>query len=148
MKKITPFLWFKDTAEDAINFYLDTFKNGKIYNIRRTPDGALFTAEFEIEDQRLMVINGGPHDISFNEAVSFFVTCEGQDEVDDLWSKLTADGGSEGQCGWLKDKFGVSWQIIPKELGDYLNDEDPAKAQKAMQNMLKMKKIVIADLTK
>ncbi|MDB5254743.1 MAG: hypothetical protein JWL92_119 [Candidatus Nomurabacteria bacterium] len=147
MKKITPFLWFDNNAEDAINFYLDIFKNGKIFNIRRLPDGKLFTAEFELEDQRLMVINGGPHNINFTEAMSLFVTCDGQEEVDELWSKLTADGGSEGQCGWLKDKFGLSWQVIPTALGDYLNDPDPVKAKYAMDAMLKMKKIVIADLT-
>jgi predicted 3-demethylubiquinone-9 3-methyltransferase (glyoxalase superfamily) len=146
MKKITPFLWFNNNAEDAINFYLETFKNSKIFNIRRTADGTLFTAEFELEDQRLMVINGGPHEIHFTEAISFFVTCSDQTEVDTLWSKLTAEGGSEGQCGWLKDKFGVSWQIVPTELGDYLNDSDPIKAKYAMDAMLKMKKIVIADL--
>jgi predicted 3-demethylubiquinone-9 3-methyltransferase (glyoxalase superfamily) len=147
MKKITPFLWFNDNAEDAINFYLETFKNSKIFNIRRNANDVLFTAEFEIEDQRLMVINGGPHKIAFTEAVSLFVTCDSQAEVDDLWVKLTADGGREGQCGWLRDKFGLSWQVIPKELGDYLNDADPVKAKYAMDAMMKMKKIVIADLT-
>jgi predicted 3-demethylubiquinone-9 3-methyltransferase (glyoxalase superfamily) len=147
MKKITPFLWFNNNAEDAINFYLDIFKNGKIFNIRRLPDSTLFTAEFELEDQRLMVINGGPHNINFTEAMSFFVTCEGQEEVDELWTKLTADGGSEGQCGWLKDKFGISWQVIPTVLGEHLNDADPIKAKYAMEAMMKMKKIVIADLT-
>lgn len=149
MKTITPFLWFNDNAEDAINFYLDIFKRSKIFNIRRLPDGRLFTAEFEIENQRLMVINGGPHDsMRFTEAISLFIACEGQDEVDELWGKLTADGGTEGQCGWCKDKFGLSWQVIPKVLGDYLNNEDPEKAAYAMDQVLKMKKIVIADLTK
>jgi predicted 3-demethylubiquinone-9 3-methyltransferase (glyoxalase superfamily) len=94
-----------------------------------------------------MVINGGPHNINFTEAMSLFVTCDSQEEVDELWSKLTADGGSEGQCGWLKDKFGLSWQVIPTALGEYLNDPDPVKAKYAMDAMMKMKKIVIADLT-
>ncbi|MEO5646271.1 MAG: VOC family protein [Candidatus Paceibacterota bacterium] len=148
MKKITPFLWFNDNAEDAINFYVEIFKNSKIFNIRRLPNGKIFTAEFELEDQRLMVINGGPHNIAFSEAVSLFVTCADQSEVDYLWTALTMDGGSEGQCGWLKDKFGLSWQIIPSSLGDHLNNPDPIKANLAMQNMMKMKKIIIADLTK
>ncbi len=147
MKKITPFLWFNNNAEDAINFYLEIFKNSKIFNIRRLPDGKIFTAEFELEDQRLMVINGGPHPMAFNEAMSLFVTCTDQAEVDYLWNALIMDGGSEGQCGWLKDKFGMSWQIIPNALGEYLNDPDPIKADRAMKNMLQMKKIVIADLT-
>lgn len=151
MKKITPFLWFNDNAEDALNFYKSVFKNSKIITIDRLPEGApgvqgkVMTAQMEIEGQEFMFLNGGPA-FKFNEAVSFFVTCENQEEVDYYWEKLTADGGEESQCGWLKDKFGVSWQIIPKTLGEMLGDPDPEKAGRAMQAMLKMKKIDIAEL--
>lgn len=151
MQKITPFLWFDNNAEEAVNFYLTVFKNARIINLSRYPDsvpelgGQVMTGTIELEGQEFMVLNGGPQ-FQFNEAVSFFVTCETQAEVDDLWGKLTADGGEESNCGWLKDKFGVSWQIIPKLLGQLLGDPNPVKAQAAMQAMLQMHKIESAEL--
>jgi predicted 3-demethylubiquinone-9 3-methyltransferase (glyoxalase superfamily) len=151
MQKITTFLWFDDNAEEAINLYVSTFKNSKVLNMSRYPSGGpgqpgkVMTATFELEGQQFMALNGGPQ-FKFTEAISLFVSCETQAEVDDLWSKLTADGGKESQCGWLKDKFGLSWQIIPTALGRLLGDKDPARSQRAMQAMLKMKKIDIAGL--
>lgn len=151
MQKITPYLWFNNNAEEAINFYMSIFKNAKILNVSRYPEGGpapagmLLTATFQLEGQEFLALNGGPQ-YQFTEAVSFLVNCETQAEVDDLWAKLTADGGEEGPCGWLKDKFGLSWQIIPTILGTLLSDPDPAKAQRAMQAMLQMKKIDIAGL--
>jgi len=145
MKKITPFLWFDDQAEEAMNFYTSTFKNSKVLGVSRGPDGKAQSVNFELEGQELIGFNAGP-EFKFNEAISLFVNCKDQVEVDELWNKLTADGGEESQCGWLKDKFGLSWQIIPSALGQYLGDPDPAKAQRAMQAMLKMRKIIIADL--
>ncbi len=151
MQKITPYLWFDNNAEAAINFYTSVFRNAKIVNVSRYPDempgmgGQVMTGTIELEGQQFMVLNGGPQ-FKFTEAVSFFVHCETQAEVDDLWTKLTADGGEEGQCGWLKDKFGLSWQIIPKLLGELLGDPNPAKAQAAMQAMLQMQKIDSAAL--
>ena len=145
MKKITPFLWFDDQAEEAMNFYTSTFKNSKVLGVSRGPDGKAQSVNFELEGQELIGFNAGP-EFKFNEAISLFVDCKDQAEVDELWNKLTADGGEESQCGWLKDKFGLSWQIIPSALGQYLGDPDPAKAQRAMQAMLKMRKIIIADL--
>ena len=146
MQKIVPFLWFDDNAEEAANFYVSVFKDGKITDIKRYgPDmpgseGKVMTVSFELNGEEFIALNGGPM-FHFNESVSFFVNCDTQAEVDDLWAKLTADGGQESQCGWLKDKFGLSWQIIPTEMASILNDPDPAKAQRAMQAMLKMKKI-------
>ena len=145
MKKITPFLWFDHQAEEAMNFYTSIFKNSKVLGVSRGPDGKAQSVNFELEGQELTGFNAGP-EFKFNEAISLFVNCKDQGEVDELWNKLTADGGEESQCGWLKDKFGLSWQIIPTALGKYLGDPDPAKAQRAMQAMLKMRKIVIADL--
>jgi predicted 3-demethylubiquinone-9 3-methyltransferase (glyoxalase superfamily) len=145
MKKITPFLWFDHQAEEAMNFYTSTFKNSKVLGVSRGPDGKAQSVNFELEGQELIGFNAGP-EFKFNEAISLFVDCKDQAEVDELWNKLTADGGEESQCGWLKDKFGLSWQIIPSALGQYLGDPDPAKAQRAMQAMLKMRKIIIADL--
>jgi predicted 3-demethylubiquinone-9 3-methyltransferase (glyoxalase superfamily) len=153
VQKITPFLWFDDRLEDAVNFYTSVFPNAKVTNISRygdagpLPAGTIMTATFELEGQEFMALNGGP-EFTFNEAVSFFVKCENQAEVDSLWNKLMADGGSEQPCGWLKDKFGLSWQIIPNALGQYLGDPDPAKAQRVMQAMLQMKKIDVAALEK
>lgn len=145
MQKITPFLWFDDNAEAAINFYTSVFKNAKILNTKRTGDnGKLFTATIEIEGQELMVLNGGPH-FQMNPAISLFVDCKSQEEVNELWGKLS-DGGEIMQCGWLTDKFGLTWQIIPSELGKLLNDPDPQKAQRVMDAMLKMKKIEISEL--
>jgi predicted 3-demethylubiquinone-9 3-methyltransferase (glyoxalase superfamily) len=145
MQKITTFLWFDNQAEEAIRHYSSIFKNAKVVNESR-PGGKMLTATFELEGQRFMALNGGPH-FKFTEAISLFVSCETQEEVDYYWNRLV-EGGSESQCGWLKDKFGLSWQIIPTALMQYLSDPDPKKAKAAMDAMLKMKKIVIADLEK
>ena len=148
MQKITTFLWFDDDAEEAMKFYTSLFKNSKILSTSRYPEGSpgnagtLMTGTFQLEGQEFMALNAGP-EFKFTEAISLFVNCETQQEVDDLWAKLTADGGEESQCGWLKDKFGLSWQIIPKQLGEMLGDKDPAKAKRAMDAMLKMRKIDI-----
>lgn len=146
MKKITPFLWFDTQAEEAMNFYVSVFKNSKVGSIQRQgPDGPVFTVTFELDGQEFMGLNAGPQ-FKFNESISFFVNCEDQAEVDEYWNKLTADGGEESMCGWLKDKYGLSWQIVPKQLGELMGDKDPARAKRVMDAMLKMKKIVVADL--
>ena len=145
MNKITPFLWFDDNLEEAVNFYTSVFKNAKILNIDKMPDGKYMVATFELEGQTLQAINGGPM-FKFNEAISMSVECEDQEEVDYFWNKLTADGGAESQCGWLKDKYGLSWQITPKRLTELMSDKDHAKAKRVMDEMLKMKKIIIKDL--
>jgi predicted 3-demethylubiquinone-9 3-methyltransferase (glyoxalase superfamily) len=150
MQKITPFLWFNDQAEEAMNFYTAIFKNSKISSVSRYgeggpgPQGSVMTATFELDGQEFMALNGGPL-FTFTEAISFFVNCETQAEVDELWGKLT-EGGEESQCGWLKDKFGLSWQIVPSVLGELLNDPDAEKAGRVMNAMLQMKKIDIAGL--
>jgi predicted 3-demethylubiquinone-9 3-methyltransferase (glyoxalase superfamily) len=150
MAKIKPFLWFDDQAEEAMNFYTSIFKNSKVGTVSRYPEGApgpagkVMSATFQLEGQEFMALNGGPL-FKFTEAISFFVNCETQEEVDELWAKLSA-GGKESQCGWLKDKFGLSWQIIPSSLGKMLGDKDREKAKRVMQAMLKMKKIDIAGL--
>ena len=141
MQKITPFLWFNTQAEEATRFYVSLFPNSKIVSINRIGDGGpVMTTSFELDGQPVIALNGGP-EFKFNEAFSFFVNCETQAQVDDLWTKLTADGGEEGQCGWLKDKFGLSWQIIPVTLMELMGDPDPVKAQSVTQAMLKMHKI-------
>ncbi len=151
MPKITPFLWFNNNAEEAMNFYISVFKNSKIGKVSRYPEGSpapagsVMTATFQIEGQEFIVLNGGPV-FKFTEAISFVVNCETQEEVDEYWEKLTADGGVESQCGWLKDKFGLSWQITPTVLPKLLGDKDREKAGRAMQAMLKMKKIDIGVL--
>jgi len=145
MKKITPFLWFDTQAEEAMNFYVSVFKNSKVGNVSRGPDGRAFSVNFQLEGQDFMALNAGPQ-YKFNEAISMFVNCQTQAEVDELWSKLTADGGEESRCGWLKDKYGLSWQIIPSALGELMGDPDPVKAQRVVQAMLKMNKIDIAGL--
>ncbi len=145
MKKITPFLWFDTQAEDAMTLYTSVFKNSKVLGVSRGPDGKAQSVNFEIEGQELIGFNAGP-EFKFNESISFFVDCKDQAEVDYYWNRLTADGGEESQCGWLKDKFGLSWQIVPVALTQYLSDPDPAKAHRVMQAMLKMRKIVIAEL--
>jgi predicted 3-demethylubiquinone-9 3-methyltransferase (glyoxalase superfamily) len=145
MKKITPFLWFDTQAEEAMNFYVSVFKNSKVNGVSRGPDGKVFTVSFELDGQEFMGLNAGPQ-FKFNESISFFVNCDDQAEVDELWTKLTADGGEESMCGWLKDKFGLSWQIIPKALGELMGDPDPVKAQRVMQAMLQMTKIDVAGL--
>ena len=155
MQKITPFLWFADQAEEAANFYTSLFKNSKIGRIFRhneeaaektgRPVGSVLTIEFEIEGQKFVALNGGPL-FKFNESVSFVINCETQEEVDYFWDKLTADGGEESACGWLKDKFGLSWQITPTVLIDMLHDSDQEKSGRVMQAMLQMKKIDIKTL--
>lgn len=144
MPKITPFLWFDNQAEEAMHFYTSIFKNSKPGHVTPGPNGQVISVTFELEGQKFMALNGGPH-FHFTEAISLFVDCETQEEVDELWSKLCA-GGSPSRCGWLKDKYGLSWQIIPKQLGAMLADKDPAKSQRVMQAMLKMAKIDIAAL--
>ncbi|MES2224853.1 MAG: VOC family protein [Patescibacteria group bacterium] len=145
MQKITPFLWFNNNAEEAMNFYATTFKNVEILSMRRNPDGALFTGSISIEGQQFDVLNGGPM-FKFTEAISFMVSCEDQAEVDSLWNKLTSDGGQESQCGWLKDKFGLSWQIIPKQFIAMVSDANPVKVKNVMAAMMQMKKFDIAAL--
>ena len=147
MKKITPFLWFDTQAEEAMNFYVSLFKNSKVLNVSLGPNGIASSVHFELEGQEFIGFNAGP-EFKFNEAISLFVDCKSQAEVDELWEKLTANGGEEGQCGWAKDKFGLWWQIIPSKLGELLGDKDAEKSGRAMQAMLQMKKIVITDLQK
>jgi predicted 3-demethylubiquinone-9 3-methyltransferase (glyoxalase superfamily) len=146
MQKITPFLLMDGRAEEAMNFYTSVFKNSKIVNVSRAGDnGPVFSATLELDGERFILLNPGPK-VQFNEAVSFFINCETQAEVDELWDKLLAGGGTPSQCGWLKDKFGVTWQVIPSALGRLMGDKDPAKAQRVMQAMMKMVKIDIAGL--
>jgi predicted 3-demethylubiquinone-9 3-methyltransferase (glyoxalase superfamily) len=157
MQKITPFLWFDNNAEEAVNFYVSIFKNSKVGKVTRyneasakaagRPKDSVMTIEFELEGQNFVAINGGPH-FKFTEAISFVVDCETQEEVDYFWEKLTADGGQESQCGWLKDKYGLSWQITPRVLIEMIGDKDPQKAQRVMEAMLQMKKIDIPTLKK
>jgi predicted 3-demethylubiquinone-9 3-methyltransferase (glyoxalase superfamily) len=145
MQKITPFLWFNDNVEEALNFYVSVFKNSRIINVRRSgAEGKVFTGTIEIEGQEFMALNGGPM-YRFTPAISFFIKCETQTEVDDLWYKLS-EGGKPQQCGWLTDKFGVSWQVIPNILGEYLGDKDPEKAKRVMNAMMQMVKIDVEGL--
>jgi predicted 3-demethylubiquinone-9 3-methyltransferase (glyoxalase superfamily) len=144
MKKITPFLWFDTQAEDAMNFYISVFKNSKVLNVARGPNGIALSVSFELEGQEFMAYNAGP-EFKFTEAISFFVDCKTQAEVDDLWEKLS-EGGEKSRCGWLKDKFGLSWQIIPSALGELLGDKDAEKSKRVMQAMLQMDKINIEGL--
>jgi len=136
---ITPFLWFDTQAEEAMNFYASVFKRSKVTSVTRA-QGKVLSVQFELEGQPFMALNGGPH-FRFTEATSFFVKCETQEEIDDLWAKLTADGGAPSRCGWLKDKFGLSWQIIPNALGRMLSDRDRAKSERVMKVMLQMDKL-------
>ena len=155
MQKITSCLWFDNQAEEAANFYVSIFKNSKVGNITRydeaaaqasgRPKGSVLTVEFELEGQKFVGLNGGPI-FKFTEAVSFQVDCETQEEVDYFWEKLTADGGQESMCSWLKDKYGLSWQIVPRVLTELLRDKDASKSQRVMQAMLQMKKIDIPTL--
>jgi predicted 3-demethylubiquinone-9 3-methyltransferase (glyoxalase superfamily) len=147
MKKITPFLWFDTQAEEAMNFYGSVFKNSKVNNVSRGPDGKAFIVSFELDGQEYMALNAGPHH-KFNEAISMYVDCADQAEVDYFWDKLTADGGEESMCGWLKDKYGLSWQIVPRQLGELMGDPDPVRAGRVRDAMLKMQKIIVADLQK
>ena len=144
MKKITPFLWFDDQAEEAMRLYISIFKDSKILSLSPGPNGKAMSVTFELEGQEFMALNAGPQ-FKFTEAISFFVSCKTQDEVDELWRKLSA-GGEEGRCGWLKDKYGLSWQIIPTVLGEMMGDKDPAKAKRVVEAMLKMQKIDIKAL--
>jgi predicted 3-demethylubiquinone-9 3-methyltransferase (glyoxalase superfamily) len=151
MQKITPFLWFETQAEEAMNFYVSIFKNSKVLGVGRYGDegpgepGSVMTASFEIEGMEFTALNGGP-EFKFNESVSFLVHCQTQEEVDYYWSRLTADGGEESMCGWLKDKYGLSWQIVPDALMEMLSDPDKGKAGRVMQAMLQMRKIDLAEL--
>ena len=150
MQKIVPFLWFDGRAEEAMNYYVSIFKNSKIGSVHRCgdagpgPKGSVLTATFQLEGQEFMALNGGPL-YKFSPAISLFVNCETQKEVDELWEKLSA-GGTEVQCGWLKDRYGLSWQIVPTILPKLLQDKDPERAQRVMKAMLQMKKIDIAGL--
>ena len=145
MNKITPFLWFDDQAEEAMRFYVSIFRNSKVLSVQPGPNGKAMSVTFELEGQAFMALNGGP-EFKFTEAISLFVSCTTQEEVDELWAKLTADGGEESRCGWLKDKYGLSWQIIPTALMEMLGDPDPEKAGRAMEAMLTMSKIDIKAL--
>ncbi len=144
MQKITTFLTFNDQAEAAVTLYTTLFKDSRIVSTQRH-DNKVLTVEFELAGQRFVALNGGPS-FSFAEGISLCVNCESQQEIDELWSKLTADGGAESMCGWLKDRWGVSWQIIPTVLPKLIGDKDPAKAGRAVQAMLKMRKMDIAEL--
>jgi predicted 3-demethylubiquinone-9 3-methyltransferase (glyoxalase superfamily) len=150
MQKITPFLWFDDRAEEAMNFYVSIFKNSKVGTVTRYgdagpgPKGSIMSATFELDGQPFMALNGGPL-FKFTEAISLFVNCETQAEVDELWENLSA-GGQKSRCGWLKDKYGLSWQIVPSILGKLLQEKDPEKSKRVMQTMLQMDKLDIAAL--
>jgi len=150
MKEITPFLWFDDNAEEAMNFYTSIFPDSTVLDVTRygeagpgTP-GTVMSGTFRLRGQEFMALNGGPES-TFTEAISFFVGCETQDEVDELWEKLS-EGGEEQQCGWIKDRYGLSWQIVPTRLGELLSDPDPARSQRVMAAMLKMGKIDVVGL--
>ena len=154
MQKITPCLWFDDKAEEAVHFYVSIFKNSKIGSITRyggagaevsgRPKGTVMTVTFQLDGQEFMALNGGP-EFKFTEAISFIVNCKTQQEVDQLWERLS-EAGEEGPCGWLKDRYGLSWQIVPTALGELLNDPDPAKSERVMKAMLQMHKLDIAAL--
>ena len=150
MQKITPFLWFDNNAEEAMNFYVSIFKNSKVLNVSRYgeagpgPAGSVMTAEFQLDGQEFVALNGGPR-FKFTEAISFVVNCETQEEVDRFWEKLS-EGGEKSRCGWLKDKFGLSWQVVPTLLAELMGDKDPEKCKRVMQAMLQMDKIEIEPL--
>ena len=151
MQKITTFLWFDHQAEEAVKFYTSVFKNSKILNILRCgeagpgPAGSVLTVEFELEGQEFVALNGGPM-FKFNEAISLWVRCETQAEIDHYWDKLISGGGEPSMCGWLKDKYGLWWQLVPTVLPKLLSDPDPAKAKRATEAMMKMQKLDIAAL--
>ncbi len=150
MQKITPFLWFDNNAEEAVNFYVSIFENSKILGITHYgeagpgPKGTVMTVDFQLEGQEFVALNGGPH-FKFTEAVSFVVNCETQEEVDDFWAKLSK-GGKTQQCGWLKDKYGLSWQIVPTALFELMQDKDAEKSQRVMKAMMQMEKLDIEGL--
>ena len=149
-QKITTFLWFDNQAEEAIDFYTSIFRNSRKGNVARYgdtgpgPKGQVMTAEFELAGQQFMALNGGPH-FKFTEAISLMVKCDTQEEIDELWEKLS-EGGQKVECGWLKDKFGLSWQIVPTVLGELMSDQDPAKRERVMQVIMQTKKFEIAKL--
>jgi len=143
MNKVTPFLWFDREAEEAMNFYVSVFKNSQVVNVN-TVDGRVMTVNFELEGQPFIALNAGPH-FKFNEAVSFFINCDTQEEVDMFWERLS-EGGETSQCGWLKDRWGLSWQVVPRALTRLMGDPNPVKSKAVLDAMLKMKKIVIAEL--
>ena len=145
MQKITPFLWFDTRAEEAARFYVSVFKNSKIGQISRGEGGRVMVIGFELDGLKFTALNGGPL-YEFTEAISLQVDCADQAEIDDLWNKLTADGGEPGRCGWLKDRFGLSWQIVPADMGQLVGGDDPAKARQAMKAMMQMGKLDIAAL--
>jgi len=148
MTGITPCLWFDDRIDEAIEFYIETFRNAKVHDrVRQSPQAATFTAVLELEGQKFMLLNGGPQ-FTFNEAVSFVIETDGQEETDYFWNRLTSDGGEESMCSWCKDRFGLSWQVTPKQLMAALNGPDKEGANRAMQAMLQMKKIDIAAIEK
>jgi predicted 3-demethylubiquinone-9 3-methyltransferase (glyoxalase superfamily) len=150
MQKITPFLWFDDKAEEAMNFYVSIFKNSKVVNVTRCgdagprPKGSVMSATFQLDGQDFLALNGGPL-FTFSPAISLYVNCETQEEVDELWEKLSA-GGEQQRCGWLKDKYGLSWQIVPSILGRLLQDKDPGKSNRVMKAMMQMVKLDIKGL--
>ena len=150
MQKITPFLWFNDNAEEAMNFYVSTFRNSKVMNVARYgeagpgPNGTVMTATFQLDGQEFLALNGGPQ-FKFTEAISFVVYCKTQEEVDEFWEKLS-EGGEKSRCGWLKDKFGLSWQIVPTILAELYQDKDPEKTKRVMEAMLQMDKLDIKAL--
>ena len=152
-QKITPFLWFDNNAEEAAKFYTSVFKNSKINTVAKYgkggpgPEGSVMTVAFELEGQEITALNAGPL-FKFNESFSFVIDCKDQEEVDMYWNRLTADGGQESMCGWLKDKFGFSWQVTPSRLIELITSKDAKKAQRAMDAMMKMQKIIIADIEK
>ena len=152
MPKISPFLWFDTQAEDAAALYTTVFPDSKITEVHRYgaggpgPEGAVMLVQFQLDGQDFTALNGGPEHYTFNESVSFVVDCRDQADVDHYWDALTADGGEPGPCGWLKDKYGLSWQIVPAALNELLSDPDPGRSSRAMQAMLKMTKIDVAEL--
>ena len=149
MSKIMPCLWFDNRIDDAIRFYTETFKSAKVHDIKRqTPDGPAFTAVIELEGQKFMLLNGSPTQFPFTEAVSFTIDCQDQSEVDYFWSRFVSEGGEESMCGWCKDRFGLSWQVVPKQIFDTVFGKDPAGANRAMQAMLQMRKLDVAKLEK
>ena len=151
MQKITPFLWFDSNAEEAVEFYLSVFKDGKIHSMARYPAGApspagtVMTIAFELKGQQFVALNGGPG-FPFTNAVSLVVNCDSQEEIDYFWEKLAADGGEPIQCGWLKDKFGIPWQIVPGQIWDWLNGDDPARVQRVTAKVWAMEKLELAEL--
>jgi predicted 3-demethylubiquinone-9 3-methyltransferase (glyoxalase superfamily) len=147
MQKIMPCLWIDDRIDEMVDFYVKTFKDAEIHDTQHYPDGRSITKTFRLKDQEFMALNGGP-DFKFTEAISFTVDCDGQEEVDYFWNTLTANGGEESMCGWLKDKYGLSWQIVPRQLTEAVSGSDKAGAERAMQAMLKMQKIIVADIEK